>query len=170
MHYYTSNRLQTDAYVEYIDGLQCIIDEYGDTVPIQIVGDFNVHLPGPNEHDTVNWYKRDKFTSHSKLMYDFISGNNFNIADLTFKQDVPFTYFNIARGVYSWIDHMLCTEYDMSSVTLCKTIPPDADNVSDHLPLRPHHETTCSICRHSSSHRPVSSDACYIVEQTCEQC
>ena len=135
-YYDESNRLQTDAYVEYIDGLQCIIDEYGDTVPIKIVGDFNVHLPGPNEHDTVNWYKRNKFTSHSKLMYDCITGNNFNIADLTFRQDVPFTYFNIARGAYSWIDHMLCTEYDLSSVTSCKIIPPDADNVSDHLPLR----------------------------------
>ena len=34
-YYDKNNRLQTDAYVEYIDGLQYIIDEYGDTVPIK---------------------------------------------------------------------------------------------------------------------------------------
>ena len=44
-YYDRGNTSLTEASVEYIDDLQCIIDEYGDTVAIQIVGDFNVYLP-----------------------------------------------------------------------------------------------------------------------------
>ena len=40
------------------------------------------------------------------------------------------------RGVFSWIDHVLSTDYDMSSITSCKIHPLDSDNVSDHLPIR----------------------------------
>ena len=115
MPYYDRSKIsQTDAYVEYIDELQCIIDEYGETVPIKIVGDFNARLPNASECDTVNWYKRNGFTSHSKLMHDFIVGNTLNVVDLAFKQHVNYTYFNIARGVFSWIDHVLSTDYDMA--------------------------------------------------------
>ena len=71
-YYDRGNTSLTEASVEYIDDLQCIIDEYEDTVAMQIVGDFNVYLPKPSECDTVNWFKRIMFTPHSKLMHDFI--------------------------------------------------------------------------------------------------
>jgi len=69
-------------------------------------------------------------------MHDFIIGNDFNVADLAIKQDVHYPYFNIARGVYNWIDHVLFTDYDMINVKSGKIIHPGADNVSDRLPLR----------------------------------
>lgn len=136
MPYYDRSNTQTEAFVECIDQLQCIIDRCGETVPIKIVGDLNAQLPRASECQTVNWYKRNGFTSHSKLMHDFIEGNNLNVADFSFTQPVRYTYYNTTRGVYSWIDHMLSTEYDMNSVLACNIIPLDGDNVSDHLPVR----------------------------------
>jgi len=58
------------------------------------------------------------------------------VPDLAFKQDVHYSYFNTVRGVYDWIDLTLFTDYDMINVKFCKIIPPNADNVNDHRPLR----------------------------------
>ena len=69
-------------------------------------------------------------------MYDFIDGNGFKVADLEFKQNIDYTYFNIPRNINTWIDHIITTEYDLCHISSCRIIPLDSGNVSDHLPLR----------------------------------
>ena len=50
-------------------------------MPIKIVDDFKVHLPKPYKCDTVNWFKRNKFIPHNKLIHDFIIIKDFNVTD-----------------------------------------------------------------------------------------
>ena len=37
---------------------------------------------------------------------------------------------------YTWIDHILCNMNDMSRVKICSIIQEEAENFSDHLPVR----------------------------------
>ena len=53
-----------------------------------------------------------------------------------FTQKTKYTYFNVKNNVYSWIDHVLSTEYDVDTISDCKIAPHDDDYVSDHLPVR----------------------------------
>ena len=81
---------------------------------------FKVHPPKPSDCDTVN------FTPHSKLIHNFVIVNEL---------DVYYSYFNTARGVYSWIDDMLFTDCNMINVKSGKFIPRDAVNISNHISL-----------------------------------
>ncbi len=45
--------------------MQVIIDEYGESVPIKCLGDFNVQLPRTDICSN-NWYKSQGFTVHSR--------------------------------------------------------------------------------------------------------
>ena len=134
-YYDKSDHKLSHEYVECIDAIQTIIDEYADRVAIKIVGDFNAQLPRSNVL-VYNWHRSKGFTPYSRLLNDLIYGNNFKVIDHEFKQDVKYTYFNIPRQIYTWIDHMISTEYDISSVKSCKIVPLDDGNVSDHLPIR----------------------------------
>ena len=54
-----------------------------------------------------NWHKRKGYTSHSRIMQDFITGNNLTVMDFMYNQDVKYTYFNIPRVIRTWIDHVI---------------------------------------------------------------
>ena len=88
--------------------MQGIIDEHGDSAPIKILGDLNVQLPRKNKLK-LNWHKSKGFNVHSRIMNDFIIGNNLTVADHLFKQNVAYTYFNIPRDIHTWIDHIMST-------------------------------------------------------------
>jgi hypothetical protein len=94
----------------------------------------NAQLPRQNKLYKT-WYKGKGFNAHSSLLYDFIMANDLNVVDFNFKQPVKYTYFNIKNNTFTWIDHILCTDYDKLSVSSCQIIPLKAENVSDHLPL-----------------------------------
>ena len=102
-------------------------------------------------------------------MRDIIIGNDFNVADLAFKQDVHCSYFTTARGVYSWIDHILCTDYDVINVKSCKIILPAADNVSTHLPLRLTTELLLPLAETPVTIDQSPTGARSVLEQTYEQ-
>ncbi|KAK2162977.1 hypothetical protein LSH36_88g03006 [Paralvinella palmiformis] len=108
VYYDRSNNSLTEAYVEYIDDLQGIIDEYGDTVPIKIVGDYNVHLPKPGE--CINW-----FTSHSKLVHDFIIAPG--ITDQS--KQVPVTYWNRQMNNKRYNKELDAALYEIPVYTQC---------------------------------------------------
>ena len=59
----------------------------------------------------------------------FFTGNNLLIADFMFAHPVSYTYSSAKARVYTWIDHMAFLEHDHGSA-------PDADNTSDHLPIK----------------------------------
>jgi hypothetical protein len=137
MPYFDKSKLcQTEAYIECIDALQSLIDDHADVAPIKILGDLNVQLPRSCSNLSVNWHKANGFNSHSCILHDFIVGNGLKVVDQMFKQSVNYTYFNIPRGIQTWIDHIISTEYDVSNIYSCDIIPLDGNNVSDHLPLR----------------------------------
>ena len=135
MPFYNGDLAQTEKFVDTIDTMQSFVDEYVAMAPIKIVGDYNVQLP---RKDFLNpkWSSNAKFNRHSGIMHDFLTGNNLLIADFMFAQPVLYTYSCIKTGVYTWIDHMAFLEHDRESVIYCNILAPDADNTSDHLPIK----------------------------------
>ena len=54
-YYKYGDHKQTDLFIETVDALQCIVDQYGSACPVHIMGDLNVQLP---RNPTGNiWYK-----------------------------------------------------------------------------------------------------------------
>ena len=45
MPYYSGKGDQTDLYVETIDALQAVVDQYASIAPIKIIEDLNAQLP-----------------------------------------------------------------------------------------------------------------------------
>ena len=66
-------------------------------------------------------------------MHDFLTGNIILIADFMFAQPVSYTYSCVKTGVYTWILYQLETR---KSVIYCNILAPDADNTSEHLPIK----------------------------------
>jgi hypothetical protein len=104
-----------------------------------VLGDFNVQLPNRDQLDA-KWYRAKGFNTHGRIAYDFISANNMLVADFMFPQKpmtpCPHTYFCAKRNVYTWIDHIVTSDYDSNSIEDCQIIPLEAGNVSDHLPIQ----------------------------------
>ena len=135
MPFYDSSKLgNTDQYINVVDELQTLTDKYNKLCPIKLFGDFNVQLP-TQEPQSSSWYHGKGFSKHSAILFNFMKANDFTAVDLTMKQAVKYTYFCHKRNVFTWIDHALCTHYDMCSVMECKIIMHSPDNDSDHLPL-----------------------------------
>ena len=70
MPFYNGKREQTDLYIETIDALQVLIDQYASIAPIKIIGDLNTPLP-LSEKLSKNWYKQKNFNLYSSVLYDF---------------------------------------------------------------------------------------------------
>ena len=135
LHYYDGGKVQLAQYIETIDALQSLVDLYAGLATFKILGDFNTQLPifkKLNKH----WYREKGFTIYSSILYDFLSHNNLTSADLHFTQNPRYTFFCHTSKKYTWIDHILCSKTDMSSVKTCSIIPEESENVSDHLPVR----------------------------------
>ena len=62
--------------------------------------------------------------------------NNLVAADLMFNKSVDYSYFCHTNSTYTWIDHILCSDHEFNDVISCSIVPEEADNTSDHLPLR----------------------------------
>jgi hypothetical protein len=79
------------------------------------------------------WYRG--FNYHSLILHNFLLANNL-VSDVMLNNSTNcFTYFCHKRSVYTWIDHVLCSDFDASSITNCSILEYVADNVSDHLPM-----------------------------------
>ena len=55
-YYDRSKNMQTETSIETIDVLQALIDGHG-SIPIKLMGDFNVHLPRSDQLQNV-WHKQ----------------------------------------------------------------------------------------------------------------
>ena len=135
MPFYNGNGDQTDLYVETIDALQAVVDQYASTAPIKIIGDLNAQLP-TNHKLAKNWFKQGNFNIYSNILYDFLIFNDFIAADLLQKQIVNYTYFCHENKYYTWIDHIICERRDEKNITSCHIIPEEPGNTSDHLPVQ----------------------------------
>ena len=118
-------------YAETIDALQCLINDLSSS-PVMIVGDLNASLPS-NDFVMRNWYKSHPYNEHSLVLNDFLSDNDFFVANFSYKQDVKYTYFKGSHR--SYIDHVLVNDFSFSMITDCKILHCFADNTSDHLPI-----------------------------------
>jgi hypothetical protein len=150
--YQNGNLQQTELFVETLDALQSLLDKYGSLAPIKLCGDFNAKLPVRTKLNK-QWYKRNGYTKHSKLLYDFLSANNLISCDLESNPADSFTYFCIKNNTYTWIDHVISTEYDAKSIQACTILPLDENNVSDHLPIN--FELKLKICGAGTAQRPT---------------
>ena len=130
--YQRGNSQQTDHFVDTMDALQALIDEHGAVTPIT-VGDLNVQLP---QKLVPGWHKTRGFNKHGAIMYDYITYNDYIVADFIHKQSINYNYFCDGTGVQTWMDHCLSSANDASEINTCDILPDDESNVSDHLPIR----------------------------------
>ena len=115
MPYYNGKSDQLELYIETLDMLQAIIDQYASIAPIKIIGDLNTKLP--TSHKLIkNWHRHDNFNVYSNILYDFLCYNGLIAADLIGKQPINYTYFCHENETYSWIDHILCGKHNISDV------------------------------------------------------
>ena len=150
--FYDGGQTQTDLFIATLDALQSLIDEHAMIAPIRIMGDFNAQLPHEFKLCRL-WYKKRGFNSHSSILYDFIASNRLSAVDLSFKQQVNYTYFSFANNHFSWIDHVLSTNNDTDNIVTCEILPLCQDNLSDHLPLK----LIVSVPVNNSSHDVVKT-------------
>ena len=57
MPFYNGNSEQIDLYVETVDALQAVVDQYASIAPIKIIGDLNAQLP-TSQKLAKNWFKQ----------------------------------------------------------------------------------------------------------------
>lgn len=133
--YDRGNPNNTEQYVETIDEMQHLIDKYCSICPIKFYGDFNANVPATTPVNT-KWYQCKGYNKHSLILYNFMLANDFIAVDKTCKQTVDYTFFCDKRKVTSWLDHVLCAQYDFSSIEKCVITNREADNDSDHLPIQ----------------------------------
>lgn len=50
------------------------------------------------------------------------------------KQD-SYKYFSMENNMFTWMDHIISTEYDADSVKCCDIVELQAGNLSDNLPI-----------------------------------
>ena len=81
MPFYNGKSDQTELYIETIDALQALVDQYASIAPIKIIGDLNTQLP-TSQKLVKNWYKQGKFNLYSNILYDFLVYNDFVAADM----------------------------------------------------------------------------------------
>ena len=134
MPYYKSDTDQIEDYVQVVDCLQSFMNEYGNHVPVKILGDFNAKLPSCVKTSSSGIYKYNGFTEFSHVLHDFILSNDMCVCDFSFNQSTNYTYFCDARGVRTWIDHILSTNHHAEDVIGCYIHVRDEQLVSDHLP------------------------------------
>lgn len=134
MPFYDGSLEKTERFVEVIDAMQAVIENVNGKCPVKFFGDFNCKLPKEFPSNQ-NWYRFNGYNRHSSITQDFISSNDLLAADLHHDQSVGYTFFSHQRGVYTWLDHILCFTYDMSSIECCNILPLSSLNDSDHLPV-----------------------------------
>ena len=132
--YDRGNVLNTDNYLDTLDAIQVIIDEYAPLGPISLVGDFNAQLPN-KEQIRPNWYRSNGYTAHSKILFDFLTANDLICADFKFKQIMYYSYFQFENNAFTWIDHVFISNHSGFKLKKCVILDHEIDNVSDHLPL-----------------------------------
>ena len=96
MPYFDGSQDKNEGFLTCIDAMQVIIDQYGEAVPIKFLGDFKDQLPR-SDVTSNNWYKSKGFSARSRLLRDFIVGNELSIVDFMFYQKTSYPYFNISR-------------------------------------------------------------------------
>ena len=154
MPYFNGKSEQTDLFVETIDELQAVVDQYASIAPIKIIGDLNTQLP-TSQKLAKNWHTQRKFSIYSKILYDFLVYNDFVAADHFQKQKVNYTYFCHENNTYTWIDHIICERREMKTVSSCCIIPEEPGNNSDHLPMQLKYSMSLSEikCRNNDFHK-----------------
>ena len=108
------------------------------------------------------------------ILYNFMYSNNLIAADMLFPQSLNYTYFCHKRDVFTWLDHVLCMQHDVDSVTQCSISRPMADNNSDHLPIKiTFHIKVCfdaNLCDIRSISKKCTSNATATVSWSINDC
>ena len=131
-------------FIDILDNICCILEDYSHEAPFVIVGDMNTVLLQAHTLSDI-WYFERPFSKRSAIFYDFMYQNSLCVANFIFPQSVSYTY---KKGkVCTYIDHILIPEYLIEKLDKCEILC-SQDNVSDHLPL----SLTLSIFDESRPH------------------
>jgi len=101
--------------------------------PIKFVSDFNSQLSRNNPSYPI-WYQGKGFSNHNLVLHHFMLAN-YLISAHILSNSKGFTYFYHKRNGYTWIDHVLCVQFDSGSIISCLIIDDVAENISDNLPI-----------------------------------
>ena len=107
------------SYTEYLNTLG-ELEGFNDCDNYFVVGDFNVDF--------------DRSSPRSKLLCEFMSNLGLFCCDLSFRDEVKFTYERDDGLCRSWIDHILCSQPSCSLVSDVHAIHSGCI-LSDHFPL-----------------------------------
>ena len=117
-------------YLNTLGELEGFFETQSPDCNILIVGDFNVDF---SRH------------GHSvQLLQNFMRDNFLVVADLRFQGEINFTYERDDGCVHSWIDHIMCSESCLNSITNVSRLDL-AVNLSDHYPLEFYFEVLCAL-------------------------
>ncbi len=98
MPFYNGDCKQTEIYME------TVVDRCGTLCAVNIMGDFNVQLPGDDILHKI-WYRTSKFNSHSKIMYDFVVDND--VCCRLQVLSVCALHIFLSRGLQVYVDRSL---------------------------------------------------------------
>ena len=117
-----SNRTESiNDFIETVSCIDMVMDDYPDSSFI-LSGDLNFEVGRGSPFEPIfNNLCRDR-------------GRNIGICDSLFEGNVGYTFSNVARGVYKWLDHFSVSS-DIAHLIDNYAIRRDADNFSDHLPI-----------------------------------
>ena len=108
MPYNDSTSETMEHYLELLDLVQSLMDNFSNAAPTIIVGDFNAALPD-SEYLKEKWFCNKPYSKQSAVLYDFLASNEMCIANFLFDQEVDYTFRR--QEVKSYIDHIMIPLY-----------------------------------------------------------
>ena len=131
--YHDGRAEQVELFIDTLCKIQSLLDQFGESAPVIVAGDFNTSLPQADRLKH-NWYNCRPFNRNSALLYNFIEDNDLIVANFLFEQNVNYTYSNVSNATY--IDHILVPNYVMDLILKCDILKDDMSNMSDHYAVR----------------------------------
>ena len=104
MPYYKRGSVdQTEHFINAIEVIQSVIDDYGAVCPLKIFGDLNVQLPKNKILNRLGINNLDLIPIVALCILLLTLLNNLTVADFISEQSVNFTYFCDTLGVRTFI-------------------------------------------------------------------
>lgn len=160
MPYFCRNEDQLESYRDVCASIEELLCVHRSIAPLTILGDFNCALPrlSPAERPYC-WARLRGFNAFSREFQQLLDDNDMIVAEFCFPQLLDFTY---ERGGHrTHIDHIAVPRsFAGNQLQSCAIVPPSADNLSPHLPLRCTLEVaiTCQSNGRSMGHNALQSN------------
>ena len=148
MPYNDSTSETMEHYLELLDLIQSLMDNFSNAAPTIIVGDFNAALPD-SEYLKEKWFCNKPYSKQSAVLYDFLASNERCIANFLFDQEVDYP-FQYGPTPLAWVLSCSSVRTHASGVGLCAMSVVSMESVFNltslyHEVWRTFHNVTCFI-------------------------